>query len=86
MKNLSEETFHAVRGTLGLEEDDESKDELIRSMDARNIVRRYAQSHLGDKAWGIDFIKVVGEAYGIDFAEDGFKVVRNGCEVTDVTK
>ena len=64
---LSERVLQAVRGRIGVEdnESDTSQDERIYAMDSKAIVRAYAGWVLGSEAWAIDFISVIEQVYGI---------------------
>jgi hypothetical protein len=52
----------AARQTLGVDAGDTSRDALIESMNARTLVSKYTQWHLGDRSWGTaiyDYIKEI---------------------------
>jgi hypothetical protein len=71
MRNLSQPTLEAVRGRIGVEDNeaDTSRDAEIMAMPAREIVRKYFGWHMGYEEWGSDAIRVVEEAYGIRLKE-----------------
>jgi hypothetical protein len=62
LTRISQHVLADVRRTFGVEPDDDSKDSSIATLEPIDLVERYAQWNLGDRAWGGTFYAVVTEA------------------------
>jgi len=61
-RKLPHYILEKVRGALGLEEDDPSKDEQIERMSPKRILELCCQWELGDPSWASHFLSWAGEA------------------------
>lgn len=61
-RKLPDYILEKVRGALGLEEDDPSKDERIERMSPERILELCCQWELGDPSWASAFLNWAREA------------------------